>query len=658
MAWLDVRSTQNGAGYRYVEFEGARILEQSEVLALQNMQVAKDLNAGDTLFREGAISNGTISINGNLATLGRASSAGMKVYCNGAWEPLPDTTLNLPVGGIGYIYLHWVLWRVTSDGTYNGQSGCLVDVSLTDAVTGEATANRGQLQLILSTDQSYSQEPLDPIRMLSKSTTALQVVQLNKSGNVQTASILLNANTAALANTQQAGFVQLSTSTSGGVAAATNDPRLSDQRVPLPNSVDTTKVSVLVPVAGQQTPINSQLYQNTPPGVSTNVSFYDTLRAKLTDFLDWTYSNILAILGVLTGYGNRLTALENKTAQPLDLSYHIGKPLDRSGLTHPPVSVSDTQNFEAYAATPGGSGAATGHYAFAVKDSQGNPMGGLTLGGDLLIANPQILPALADAGLTGISTLTGFMIWVGMALKGLSAGSSGGSSGGGGGTPITTLSGDVNGTPGSTTVVALEGMPVAKTRSDNSAIANGDVLTYSNGTLRPAPPVSGGGSIPNLQGDVTGAPTATAVSALQGKPLNLAALTSGQVLGFDGTHITGVAASGTPTLTNSSSPATQTNPQPFNWNILQLGNYKVAFGYGALRHGDIMPFPTQNWNRGFTVAIPSLSVIPRMNFTALQLIPPNAANNWQAQIQINGTAPSDPTNWWVYITVISISPSS
>jgi len=650
MAWLDIRPAQNAVGYRLIEFEGGRILQQAEVQALQSMQASKDLNEEGCIYREGALANAKVTVSGTTVTLSRANTyyPSMMVYFNGAWEPLPDTSLTWSTQDTGNIYLHWALWRVTADGTFNGQPGCLTDISLVDAITGEAVANRGQLQIALSTSASYSQEALDPVRQLAKSTAGVPLVQLGWVNNAPTASLLLNVNLYALANAQQAGFVRLTTNSTDGTAVADDDSRLTDQRVPTPYSVDNSKVTNLVPLAGQSTAINSPLYDVTG-GISSAVIFYDTLRAKLSDILGWLYTNVMQLLGITSGQESRIAALENKTATPVDLGYHVGKPLSRSGVTHPPVSSDDRLNFEVNAVTEQGIGATTPYYAYAVNDMHGAKMGGVKMSGDYEITNQQLLVSIADAGLPGITTLAALMQYVGRFLKGTTGGSSGAPA-------PTTIAGDVTGSLSSSTVVKVQNTPVAANRSDGSSPSNGDVLTFTNGTLRPAAPVSGGGSIPTLQGDVTGAPTATALSHMQGKTLDLSTLSTGQVLSYDGTTIKGVPAAGNPTLTNPTSPITSTNPQPFNWQVLTLGSYQLAIGMGALRHGDIMPFPSSNWNKAYTTVTPSLSVIPRMNFNRLQLIPPNSSNGWQAQIMIDGAAPADPTSWWMYVSVITVSP--
>ena len=67
------------------------------------------------------------------------------IMANGSWEPIAPQTIALPspkTSGTDTLYLHWVLWRVTSDGHYNTSTTCLSDSGLVDAGTGEKIGER------------------------------------------------------------------------------------------------------------------------------------------------------------------------------------------------------------------------------------------------------------------------------------------------------------------------------------------------------------------------------------------------------------------------------------------------------------------------------------------------------------------------------------
>jgi hypothetical protein len=89
------------------------------------------------------------------------------------------------------------------------------------------------------------------------------------------------------------------------------------------------------------------------------------------------------------------------------------------------------------------------------------------------------------------------------------------------------LAGDVTGPLDATLVERLLGVPLAL----GSPLADGQVLTFEGG-LWVAGEVSA--VLPDLGGDVAGAPAATVVTQLQGRPLNVPGPAEGQVLRFSG----------------------------------------------------------------------------------------------------------------------------
>ena len=636
MAWTDQTAVLNTAAYRYIEFVGGRILQQAEVKALEDTQANKDLSAESILFPEGALMNASVAIEANsILHLTKATASGMKVYFNGSWELLPDLTMLYTNSGASTLYLHWVLWRVTADGTYQGQPGCLVDTSLVDAVTNEQVANRGQLQTGLTLDTSLSDEPLDPIRMIAKSTVAIPIASLTWINSQLTCMLANRIQPQMLANSTKPGFVTLTSDTSNGQAVASDDSRLSNPRTPTGFSVDDSKVADPGAVSGPSTAIGSFTYSG---GISTGKLVYSTLRAKLTDMLDWLYTQVNSIVSTLGGYGSRITALEGKTGKGPDLSYHVGKPLDRTGNTHPPETTINPDGFIATSASLVSSiPDNTSKYGYRVKDHNGVSLGGVLENGDYRFDNPNLLSELANAGMPGISTLVDLLIHLNNSR---------------GGSSVTSLGGDVVGDPANNMVTAIQHVAVAKTHADGSNAANGDVLTFQNGTIRPATPVTGVGTITTLDGDVTGPPTATTVSQLQGKDLDLSEISAGQAVGYDGQRLVGLTIASNPAL---SSTTTAGNPQSFMWRIIQIGNYKLAFGYGALIHGATLVFPP-SWNTAYSIVVPSIGAMPTLAINSLQLLPPTAANGWKASFLVNGAPPAEPSNWWMYITVISISP--
>lgn len=99
------------------------------------------------------------------------------------------------------------------------------------------------------------------------------------------------------------------------------------------------------------------------------------------------------------------------------------------------------------------------------------------------------------------------------------------------GTP--SLSGDVvtqgSGSAQQTRVQRLQGRDVS-----NAAPANGQVLRFNAGVWGPADPPAGGGTVPPLGGDLSGAVSTAFVESLQRVPLKARTPVRGDVLTFDG----------------------------------------------------------------------------------------------------------------------------
>ena len=88
------------------------------------------------------------------------------------------------------------------------------------------------------------------------------------------------------------------------------------------------------------------------------------------------------------------------------------------------------------------------------------------------------------------------------------------------------ITGDVTGTPTTTTVVRIQGRAVSA-----AAPANGNLLTFNAGSWVPQAPAA---PSVTLSGDVTGPSTTTSLSSIQGKPVAAPAPAAGNVLTFNG----------------------------------------------------------------------------------------------------------------------------
>jgi hypothetical protein len=154
MSWITQRESTDAGLYRHLRFVGGRILQDRELDDLQASSFSKTAAVTDALFKDGALINVQAAINGLNVTLSPIDAESpMFVIVDGAFEVFEPVTLTLPgvqQNGTDPIYLNWVVWRVTADGTYNGQPGVLSDPALIDAGTGESVAERGQLQFEIS----------------------------------------------------------------------------------------------------------------------------------------------------------------------------------------------------------------------------------------------------------------------------------------------------------------------------------------------------------------------------------------------------------------------------------------------------------------------------------------------------------------------------
>jgi hypothetical protein len=336
--------------YRYIDFVGGRILEQREVLALQNISegldsagnvLVQDLNA---LYREGATLNVSPVISAGTTTVTLSpidNTKPMQVFVHGRWETLrsgdaPPVTLT---SGQTKLYLNWALNIITS----------AQDPSLVDASTGEPTANMGELDFAVSAVDTSAVAPT--ITQIAVNTAPIIVFSFTPSGNTLIVAPIDNVNAPAYGTGTSAGLVKLSTNTAAGVAAATNDPRLTDSRAPAVGSV--VDASVRVPVSnGARNSDGSNQYDLTtdPGGISADKIIFQIYKERLSDFL----ANLLAqVSSVVTSLAGHIGAgLGQANTHPFP-SYsqvgaapisHVNLPLGAVG-SHPPQVNSDTGGF-------------------------------------------------------------------------------------------------------------------------------------------------------------------------------------------------------------------------------------------------------------------------------------------------------------------------
>ena len=64
MSWFSIRDARTAGNYRYIRFVGGRILQDTELFALQENEHQRDFYAISSMFREGAVANLKPTISG------------------------------------------------------------------------------------------------------------------------------------------------------------------------------------------------------------------------------------------------------------------------------------------------------------------------------------------------------------------------------------------------------------------------------------------------------------------------------------------------------------------------------------------------------------------------------------------------------------------
>lgn len=396
MSWLTNRDLQNSGNYRYIQFEGGRILQAAELNDLQSEASARKRYASASMFVDGALANVKAVIAGNGITLSKTVPAEpwMMVLINGEWEPFNQTTLLLPavkVTGLDTLYLHWTLWKVTADGA----AGSLADPALVDGVTNEAVAERGQLQFTFSFTTALSDEAIDPARMISKSTVAIPVLQIAWEASTPSIVTLDIFRAHMLGTPSQAGVVKLSTSTSNGVAVADDDARLAGAGT-ADASIRTRHVT-LPEETGNTTTIQTPEVKTgaNDGGIDAARVWYAPLKAKVSDVLTYLAAGLAALSATAAAHAARLTALEGRSTG--SLAGHVGKALGRDAdgsFTHSPI-VTDPMDGYKHIGTQspeaGQNSLTESKPAYMAWTRDGNKVGGIVQNGDYVLLNPGLV---------------------------------------------------------------------------------------------------------------------------------------------------------------------------------------------------------------------------------------------------------------------------
>jgi hypothetical protein len=457
--------------YREVEFIGGRILQDRELQLFEDLErdaPTKGKYELGALFDTGAPLNVNAQIvGGTIRLLPVDTSKPMMVFVRGAFEAFTSTDAPAMVftpqaaGVVNQLFLNYVVWRVTEDGA-GGTT--LEDPSLIDSGTGEATAEMGQLQVVIGADDHTS---LDTGVMFDCNSVPVPMFSFTWQidGSLQLTGIT-GFGGQAQASTMAPGVVKLSTATSK-TAVSIDDPSVTNARAPLAASVTTASVKP-IPSASPSTTTVSFLDQNgntstttlaavqtasTSGGIGAAASFYETWTCTVHDAIGFIWSKVVAAYAVLRSLGDRITALEN--APVVSLAGHINQPLGPG--VHPAVSatnfVANNCAFEVVDAA--GTGAITGEI-----DNQGNY---------------QLLRPDAQAAMTTLAglCLNDFRTLAGAVATILNTPASPPST-------AVTLGGDLSGESSDATVIQLQGRPVA-----NTAPTEGQGLVFAGGAWTP-----------------------------------------------------------------------------------------------------------------------------------------------------------------------------
>ncbi len=352
----------NSSRYRYIDWLGGRILENTELNRLQAIMEGVNSSGdsvvydSDAVYREGATLNAKVEITGLTVTISAADGAyPMLVFVRGRWETftagdISSVTFSAvsPVGGphFAIIYLNWSLNIVT----YNGASGTLTDASLVDSVTGQPTAEIGELDFAFS-QTNTSAVALDPTTQLEKNTTAIMVwqFQYTSPGTGILQIILDNAVQPALGGLGVSGLVSLSTGTANGVACSDDDPRLSAS-IGAGTIID-SYVRTPATVGGTNSD-GSDIYNliGDPGGISAAKVVWVAGTELVSDVIAYLKASITSILSTLSSHVG--VALGSSATHPMPTAAdvgaapasHVGMQLGLSG-SHPATVTADSGGF-------------------------------------------------------------------------------------------------------------------------------------------------------------------------------------------------------------------------------------------------------------------------------------------------------------------------
>lgn len=346
----------NKSRYRVINFITERILEPREMNLLQSISQGYDATGAissyeeSAMYRQGALLNTVVSVTGlNVSFNPVDNTQPMQIFIRDRWEQfLTSEAVTTSLGSGVVLYLNWEIDRVT----------LAQDSDLQDLTTGEPTAEMGQLVLSVSaTDNSGT--ALNSTQ-LAKNTSPIILCQFVLSGGVYTISPIDNVLAPSKGNATTSGLVRLTTSTSGGIAVAADDPSLTNSRPSADGSVHDS--SVRTPVSTGTTNADGTPQYNLSSDIG-GISAAKIILTGTTQLLSdgWALLNswISGLVGSFNAHFTAPLGLSNTHPLPTASQIgaapisHVGQPLGLA-TSHPAEVDTNSGGFSVHRSVGGG----------------------------------------------------------------------------------------------------------------------------------------------------------------------------------------------------------------------------------------------------------------------------------------------------------------
>lgn len=408
--------------YRQLQFIGGDILEARELNWLQEMAQGVAVTDNETsvdgelqsLYRQGAMMNVTVTTSGLTVTLSATNSAlPMLIFVRDRWEIYPttndlvsDTTGNHPanhvitlIGTETTVYLNWQL-AIRTGGLVGD------DPTLTDATTNQSVASAGELILILS-DTDTSGISLTGSQ-LAKNTSPIPLCSFINDSTFLTYLPTDNVLLPAVANKVTSGFVKTSTNTF--TVVSTDDPRIGVASVSVNNGL-VHDATVRTPVAVGGINSNGTIIYELPAnggtdigGISASKVILLATKQLLEDGWNWLVASFNSLNAAFLAHFTAPLGLANTHPFPTPAQVgaapisHVNLPLNStSGLSHPPVINQDSGGFRVNHANVSH---ASNDPAYGVFDYLGNRLSSLDHSGDVYSSLANVYTATPGGSLT------------------------------------------------------------------------------------------------------------------------------------------------------------------------------------------------------------------------------------------------------------------